>query len=166
MRRLWIAPGVILLLLAGCGPARRAVRSEADTARTTAAAAHTGTAATGVARTAAETVRDEDTETVTEIVEFDTALPPDPATGTPPVKRKMRQVARTAARSQEALVSRNETRTATATDRAVETTEQTALRTAERNRRGMNGFQRLLCAAGLALLAGLVLRWALGRLKR
>lgn len=139
------------------------------------------TADTRHTRLGAETLteRTEGEEVVTTIREYDTGLPADTATGTPPLRREITQTRRKAgtARQLQATVetsARNrETETQAGLQRTDHRAEQTDTRqldtataqVAAKEKRGTNALQRIVCFTGaFALLA--LLGWGWRKLKR
>ncbi len=144
----------ISLLLAGCGASRQALKSADTFVCDTVAAETTGTTAdrTELEQTSAEQERNEDIITVT--TEYDTSLPVDPTTGTPPAKVRTTQVRRTATKvRQEAKTESAETETQVFGRETVGHSEGAAV-VETTSRRGMTGVRRILCAAGVLALGG------------
>lgn len=152
----------ISLLLAGCGASRQTMKST-ETAvcdMTATEMVETTTDRTELEQTFAEQERNEEVITVT--TEYDTSLPVDPTTGTPPVKVRTTQVRRTATKARleektesaetETQVSSRETVGHSESEAVVETT----------SRHGMNGVQRILCTFGLLTIVGIA-GWLLWR---
>lgn len=149
----------ILMLLAvlasaGCGTSRRAVKTQTRSVREQTTGVRIRTAAETSAQTAAATELRQDEEVVTEVVEFDTTLPADPATGTPPVRRKITRTRRAAAEARQSAASESRTVEVEAADSVAGERSAAATATEERSRRGMHAGQYLLCAVGLLALLG------------
>ncbi|WP_418450182.1 hypothetical protein [Alistipes sp.] len=159
---------VILIgaIFCGCGASRRTMKSQTEATRETADAIHTEADTKITERTATQTDLSKDEEVVTEVVEFDTSRPANPATGTPPVKRTIRQTRRAAIKTQEVATTDTEAAAETTTDIAAAAKEQTTAKAEEHTRRGLNGLQQLLCYTGTAVLVGLLLRLVVRRLRR
>lgn len=165
------------------------MQTESTTARQTATVQEVTTDSSATAKTTdtrhtrlgTETLteRTEGEEVVTTIREYDTSLPADTATGTPPLRREITQTRRKAgtARQVQATVqtsARNrETETQAARQRTDHRAEQTDTRqhdtataqVAAKEKRGTNTLQRILCFTGaFAILA--LLGWGWRKLKR
>lgn len=155
-----------LVLLSGCGASRRAIKSATEATREVAATTHIEAEALVSQETTMYTDLSEDEEVVTEVVEFDTTQPVDSLTGTPPVKRAIRQTRRTAATARQDVRADTEAVTKATVDTTVAVKEETTNFTQEQSRRGLNGWQQVLCYTGAAAIVALIL-WLVGRrLKR
>ena len=152
----------ISLLLAGCGASRQTMKST-ETAicdMTATETVETTTDRTALEQTSAEQERNEEIITVT--TEYDTSLPIDPTTGTPPVKVRTTQVrCNTTKAHQEAKIEIQETEMQIADKETIEHAERNAA-VETTNRRGMSGTQRLLCTIGLLAIIGIT-GWLLWR---
>ena len=152
----------ISLLSAGCGASRQAMKTAETTIcdTTSTEIVETTTDRTKLERTSAEQERNEEIITVT--TEYDTSLPADPATGTPPVKVRTAQVRRTAAqvRQQTGTESRESAVRTLRRETAGHAERNAAIATAES--RGPGPVQRVLCAAGVLALGGAA-GWLAGR---
>lgn len=152
----------ISLLLTGCGASRQAMKSTETFVCDTVAAETTETTTdrTELEQTSAEQERNEDIITVT--TEYDTSLPVDPTTGTPPVKVRTTQVRRTATKvRQDTKTESTETETQVSSQEMVGHSEGAAV-IEMTSRRGMNGVQRTLCTIGLFAIVGIA-GWLLWR---
>lgn len=145
----------ISLLLTGCCASRQTAKSAETGSRDTVTAESTETATdrTEQTQTAAEQERDEEVITVTTI--YDTSLPTDPATRTPPVKVHTTQLRRNTTKArQESKIESRESEAQTASKEKAEHAERDTL-VETTDRRGMNPAQRFLCTIGLLAFAGL-----------
>lgn len=155
-----------LVLLTGCGASRRTMKSDTESNREAAAAAHAEQESNVKETTATQTEHARDEEIITVVVEYDTSARVDSFTRTPPVKRTIRQTRRTTATvRQDAHTDTEATAKATA-DAATVGKEQTTVRAEDNTRRGLNGLQQMLCYTGAAAVLGLVVWLAGRRLKR
>lgn len=155
-----------LVLLSGCGASRRTMKSDTMTTREAQAAAHAGLESSVKERMATQTEQFRDEEVTTVVVEYDTSRPVDSSSGTPPVQRTIRQTRRTTTTArQDAQTDTKATAKATADEASAEK-EQTTVQAEEHTRRGLNGWQQILCYAGAAAILGLVVWLAGRRLKR
>lgn len=155
-----------VIVFTSCGASRRAAKMQTATDIEQTAAGRTertDTASRG--RITATDIR-QDEVLQTKIVEFDTALPPDPATGRPPVKRITTHSRRAAAQTRRtsATVEQEASRQQAETAAAVRSTASTVAE--ERSRRGLNGLQQVLCYTGAAAMLGLLLWLTVRRFKR
>lgn len=148
----------------GCNASRHAVRSDGTTAVETVATAAVTATGDMTERTRTTTYVDCNEETVTETTVFDTSLPVDPATGTPPVRVRTVQRRRTATgTTQNVSTDRRDSLTLAADSREDERLE--SRRVSETSRRGLNPLQRALCVTGaVAVLLGIL--WILRRFRR
>lgn len=156
-----LAPLLLLsLLFPACGASRRAVKTQSAAMSAQSAAGTTFRTDTAAAlRLTAEAER-QDEEVVTRIVEYDTSLPTDPATGTPPLKRTITRTRRTAAERRLSSAAAELASQQQLTDTATKVRTETSTASDAHSRRGMNLWQRALCLAGLLALAALALRAA------
>ncbi len=140
----------------GCNAYRHTVKSDEATAgHTVTVTAGTATADTAEhILTATRIGHNEDV--VTETTVFDTSLPVDSATGTPPVKIRTVQRRRIATQAAQDLSEGRQTSATHVTDSI--TDERSESRTiAETSRKGLNPLQRALCLIGAtAALFGIV----------
>lgn len=152
----------ISLLLAGCGASRQAMKST-ETAvcdMTATETVETTADRTELEQTSAEQERNE--EIITVMTEYDTSLPVDPTTGTPPVKVRTTQVRRTTTKAlQETKTESAETETQVSSRETVGHSESEAV-VETTSRHGMNGVQRILCSIGLLAIVGIA-GWLLWR---
>lgn len=155
-----------LVLLSGCGASRRTMKSDTVTTREAAAAAHAEQESNVKETTATQTEQSRDEEIITVVVEYDTSQPVDSSTGTPPVQRTIRQTRRTTATARQDAHTDTEATTKATADTATGEKEQTTIQAEELTRRGLNGWQQILCYAGAAAILGLVVWLAGRRLKR
>lgn len=153
---------LMLLVLSGCGASRRTMKSDTDATHKAATAFHIEADTTLTERTTTHSELSNDEQIVTEVIEFDTARPVDPATGTPPVKRKTRQTRKAATKAQQ--VTTTDTEAAGSSTSSAQTVEEEHAVThwEEETRRGLNGLQQALCFAGASAIVGLVI-WLAGR---
>lgn len=155
-----------LTLLTGCGASRRTMKSDTETKRETAAAAHAEQESNVKETTATQTEQSRDEEITTVVVEYDTSQRVDTLTRMHPVKRTIRQTRRTTATArQDAKTDIEATAKATA-DTAAGEKEQTTVQAEEESRRGLNGLQQGLCFVGVTAIVALVLWLTVRRLKR
>lgn len=157
---------LMLLVLAGCGVSRRTMKSDTETNRETAAAAHAEQESHVKETTATQTEQSRDEEITTVVVEYDTSRPVDSTTGTPPVQRTIRQTRRTTATAQQDARTDTEATAKATVDAATGEKEQTTVQAEEESRLGLNGLQQILCYTGAAAILGLILWLAGRRLKR
>lgn len=151
---------LFVLLLPACGASRRAVKTQSATVSMQNASGTTiRTDTASVLRLTAEADR-HDEEVVTRIVEYDTSLPTDPATGTPPLKRTITRTRRTAAEHRLTVAAAEQVSSKQLTDTTATVRTETLTASDAHSRRGMNLWQRALCLAGLLALAALALRAA------
>lgn len=151
-----------LALLSGCGAARRTMKSDTVTTREAEAVAHAELESNTKETTATQTERSRDEEVTTEVVEFDTSRPVDSSTGTPPVKRTIRQTRRTTATARQDVHTDTEVTAKATADAAAAEKEEATVHAEEHTRRGLNGWQQILCYTGAAAILGLVV-WLAGR---
>lgn len=157
---------LLVLTLSGCGASIRAVKTQTEDIHVQAAEVHTETSATASAASHAATELRKDEEIITEVLEFDTTQPADPATGTPPLRRRTVQTRRAATQARQvATTSCREVAVETTAATAIEKSE-TKAATDERSRRGMNWMQRIACTLGVISLLALFASVALRRFKR
>ena len=122
----------------GCNAYRHTVKSDEATA------GHTVTVTAG---TATADTAEHNEDVVTETTVFDTSLPVDSATGTPPVKIRTVQRRRIATQAAQDLSEGRQTSATHVTDSI--TDERSESRTiAETSRKGLNPLQRALCLIG------------------
>lgn len=155
-----------LVLLSGCGASRRTMKSDTVTTREAEAAAHAEQQSSVKETTATQTEQSRDEEIITVVVEYDTSQPVDSSTGTPPVQRTIRQTRRTTATARQDAQTHTEATTKATAEAAAAEKEQTTIQAEELTRRGLNGWQQILCYAGAAAILGLVVWLAGRRLKR
>lgn len=153
---------VLMLLFLSCGTSRRTMKSDTDSTRKTTLIiqAETDTTVTEQTTTHAELSKEE--EIVTEVVEFDTSRPVDPATGTPPVKRKTKQTRKATTEVQQDITT--DTEAAGLSTTSIQTTEKeiAVTHSEEKTRKGLNRLQQALCFVGASAIVALVL-WLAGR---
>lgn len=159
-RRFLAAAWLVILLLSGCGASRHLSKSDTQTAIETEQTAQTGKEEKNSEAMTAKTDMNRAEEVVTEVTEFDTALPVDPATGTPPVKRKTTQTKRTATQAQRDITADRTTSAATFENRESSEKSNTTTVAEETSKRGLNWLQSALCLAGITALLFLLI-WAL-----
>lgn len=158
MRLLQIA--LTALILSGCGASRRAMKSDTETIRETTASVRTETDTTATERTTTLAGLSKDEEIIIEMTEFDTALPVDSVTGTPPVKRKIRQSRKAAAQARQVTTTDAEAVSSSTVSAEGTEKENTDAHSEEESRRGLNWWQTALCATGVvAMLAGVLWIW-------
>ncbi|SEA70505.1 hypothetical protein SAMN05444145_105235 [Alistipes timonensis JC136] len=151
---------LILLVLSGCGASRKTMKSDTETVREAAAAVHAEADTTVTEQTTTHAELSKDEEIITEVTEFDTSRPVDPATGTPPVKRKTKQVRRAATQAQQVTTANTEAVGSSTMSADAAEKENTATHSEEKARRGLNWWQTALCAIGvIAILAGALWLW-------
>lgn len=155
-----------LVLISGCGAARRTMKSDTVTTREAEAVAHAELESNLQETTTTQTEQSRDEEVTTEVVEYDTSQPVDSSTGMPPVQRTIRQTRRTTATARQDARAETEATAKATVDAAAAEKEQTTAQTEEHSRRGLNGWQQLLCYTGAAAILGLVVWLAGRRLKR
>lgn len=155
-----------LMLLTGCGASRRTMKSDTMTTREAQAAAHAGLESSVKERMATQTEQFRDEEVTTVVVEYDTSRPVDSSSGTPPVQRTIRQTRRTTTTARQDAHTDTEATAKATVDAAAAEKEQTTVQAEELTRRGLNGWQQILCYAGAAAILGLVVWLAGRRLKR
>lgn len=155
-----------LLILSGCGVARRTMKSDIETTREAEVATHAELEGNVKEKMMTQTDLSQDEEVTTEVIEFDTSQPVDSTTGTPPVKRTIRQTRRTTATARQDAQSDTEATAKATADTAVAENEETTVQAEEQTRWGLNGLQQILCYTGAAAILGLVLWLAERRLKR
>lgn len=151
---------LLVLILSGCGASRKTMKSNTETVREEAAAVHAEADTTVTEQTTTHAELSKDEEIVTEVTEFDTSRPVDRATGTPPVKRKTKQVRKAATQAQQVTTANTET--VGSSILSVEGTEKENMAThsEEEARRGLNWWQTALCAIGIiVILAGALWLW-------
>lgn len=159
----WLA---IIPLLSGCGASRHVLKSNTQAGVEAVETAHSGTEEKATEAVTVKTDVAQDEEVVTEITEYDTALPVDPATGTPPTKKKTTQTKRAATQVQQvAAVDRN-TSAGTFENRVHSEKSDTATITEDTSRRGLNWAQSALCLAGIIAILTLVIWGLVRRFKR
>lgn len=159
----WLA---IIPLLFGCGASRHVLKSNTQAGVEAVETAHSGTEAKVTEAVTVKTDVAQDEEVVTEITEYDTALPVDPATGTPPTKKKTTQTKRAATQVQQvAAVDRN-TSAGTFENRVHSEKSDTATITEDTSRRGLNWAQSALCLAGIIAILTLIIWGLVRRFKR
>lgn len=155
-----------LALLTGCGATRRTMKSDTETNRETAAAAHAEQESNVMETTATLTEQSRDEEITTVVVEYDTSRPVDSTTGTPPVQRTIRQTRRTTATARQDAKTDTEATAKVTADTAAGEKEQTTVQAEEESRRGLNGLQQVLCFVGVTAIVALVLWLTVRRPKR
>lgn len=153
---------VALLLLGGCGATRRSVKSDVETVSNTQTDTHTESEEAVTEQTDTTTDLAKDEEVTTEVTEFDTSLPVDPATGTPPVKRRSTQTRRTTTQARQETASEHQSVARQNTDSSADERSEAIVVTETDDRRGMNSVQRTLCTVGIVAIVLLVL-WLLRR---
>lgn len=159
----WLA---IIPLLFGCGASRHVLKSNTQAGIEVVETTHSGTEEKATEAVTVKTDVAQDEEVVTEITEYDTALPVDPATGTPPTKKKTTQTKRAATQVQQvAAVDRN-TSAGTFENRVHSEKSDTATITEDTSRRGLNWAQSALCLAGIIAILTLVIWGLVRRFKR
>lgn len=155
-----------LVILSGCGVSRRTMKSDTESNREAAAAAHAEQESSVKETTATQSEQSRDEEITTLVVEYDTSQRVDTLAGMPPVKRTIRQTRRTTATARQNAHTDTEATAKATTDAATGEKEQTTVQAEERTRGGLNGLQQILCYAGAAAILGLVVWLAGRRLKR
>ena len=152
----------ISLLLAGCCASQQTAKSAETVSRNTATTESTETTTDRTEQTQTVVKQERDEEVITVTTEYDTSLPADPATGTPPVKVRTTQVRRTATKArQEEKTESVETETQVSSQETVGHSESEAI-VETTSRHGMNGVQRVLCTIGLLAIIGIA-GWLLWR---
>lgn len=149
---------LVALVLSGCGASRKTMKSDTETVREAAAAVHAEADTTVTEQTTTHAELSKDEEIVTEVTEFDTSLPVDPATGTPPVKRKTKQTRKAATQAQQVTTANTETVGSSTMSADTAEKENTATHSEEEARRGLNWWQTALCAIGLIAILAVALR--------
>lgn len=153
---------VVILFLSGCGASRHTLKSGTHTEVETEQAVQTGTEEKNAEAVTVKTAVTRDKEVVTEVTEFDTALPVDPTTGTPPVKRKTIQTQRTAAQAQQFVTADRSTTAGTFENRESVEKSDTSTTVEDASGRGLNWIQSALCLVGifavLSLITGLIIK--------
>lgn len=160
MRLLYIP--VILLILVGCGASRRALQSDTQTAAETVTTLHVEATAEQSDRSSTQTDLVQNEEVITEIAEFDTSLPTDPTTGTPPITRKTTQIRRAITAVRQTEQADVQSAQKTIDEKAAVEKSASAAHAEEETRQGMNWMQTTLCSAGIFALLGVIL-WVLRR---
>lgn len=155
-----------LTLLTGCGASRRTMKSDTETNRETAAAAHVEQESNVKEATAMQTEQSRDEEITTVVVEYDTSRPVDSTTGTSPVQRTIRQTRRTTVAARQDARTDTEATAKATVDAATGEKEQTTVQAEEESRRGLNGLQQVLCFVGVTAIVALVLWLTVRRPKR
>lgn len=153
---------LVTLLLSGCGTSRHLSKSNTQGKVETAEAVQSGTEEKTAEAVTVKTDVAQDEETITEVTEFDTSLPVDPATGTPPVKKKTTQTKRTATQVQQAVEADCSTSAGSFQNKESFGKSDTVTTTEDTTRRGLNWMQSALCMAGIAAILTLIV-WALVR---
>lgn len=159
----WLA---IIPFLSGCGASRHMSKSNTQAVAETAEATQSGTEAKATEAVTVKTDVAQDEEVVTEITEYDTALPVDPATGTPPTKKKTTQTRRAATQVQQATTADRNTSAGTFENRVHSEKSDTATITEDTSRRGLNWVQSALCLAGIIAILTLIIWGLVRRFKR
>lgn len=148
----------------GCNASRHTVKSDGTTAGETVATAAVTATGDMTEQTRTTTYVDRNEETVTETTVFDTSLPVDPATGTPPVRVRTVQRRRTATGTTQNISTDRRDSVTLAIDSKEEGRIESR-RVSETSRKGLNPLQRALCVTGaVAVLLGIL--WILRRFSR
>lgn len=152
----------VALLLSGCGASRHVLKSNTQAGVEAVETVHgsTGEKATEAVTVKTDIARGE--EVVTEVTEYDTALPVDPATGAPPAKKKTIQTKRAATQVQQVVTADRNTSADTFENRESSVKSDTATITEDTSRRGLNWVQGALCLAGIIAILTLII-WALAK---
>lgn len=159
----WLA---IIPLLFGCGASRHVLKSNTQAGVEAVETAHSGTEAKVTEAVTVKTDVAQDEEVVTEITEYDTALPVDPATGTPPTKKKTTQTKRAATQVRQATTADRNTSAGTFENRESSGKTTTTTVTEDTSKRGLNWVQSALCLAGIFAILSLVVWVVIRRFKR
>lgn len=147
-----------VLVLSGCGASRKTMKSDTETIRETAAVVHAEADTTVTEQATTHTELSKDEEIVTEVTEFDTSRPVDPATGTPPVKRKAKQTRKAATQAQQVTTANTETVGSSTLSAEGTEKENMAIHSEEEARRGLNWWQTALCTIGFIVILAVALR--------
>jgi uncharacterized membrane protein len=156
---------IIGLALMACGASRKAVKSDVQEALRVERVQEVERDIDRQENTASTATLSQDETVITRIEEFDTSQPVDPATGTPPLKRRVTQ-----GREQKTNASQQQQTEQTVAEKEKETIDtrvesDTAAQVETIEKRGMNQTQRTLCVVGLlTVLGGLV--WLFLKLKK
>lgn len=153
---------VLMLLFLSCGASRRTMKSDTDSTRKTTVIVHAKTDTTVTEQTTTHAELSKEEEIVTEVVEFDTARPVDPATGTPPVKRKTKQTRKATTEVQQDITTGTEAAVLSTTSVQTAEKEIAVAHSEEKTRMGLNRLQQALCFVGASAIVALVL-WLAGR---
>lgn len=162
-RLLYIA--ILAFILAGCGASRRTIKSDIQTAVETVDTLHAETTTERQSQWSTHTEQAKNEEVTTCVTEFDTSLPVNPTTGTPPVLRKTTQTKRAITTARQDVVAEERGAATFGVDASTATKEQTATMTEEKSRKGLNWWQTTLCTIGAAAMLVLVLWVAARRFK-
>lgn len=142
------------------------MKSDIQTALETADTLHVEATTEQSGQWSAHTDLTKNDEVTTEVLEFDTSLPVDPTTGTPPVMRKTTQTKRAVTTARQDVAADERGAATLGVDASTATKEQTATATEDKTRKRLNWWQTTLCTIGAAAILALALWIAVRRFKR
>lgn len=151
------------LLLVGCAAKRVITRTDQTLQLEQTTASRLQVSDTSRVVTTVTMGATDNTETVTEVIDYDTSLPVDLQTATPPIRRRTVQTQRHVSELQQQATTQAQRQT---TIEQLDTTrasiqEHTTVQ--EQSRRGMSWWQSTLCTIGILSLIALVL-WIIFKL--